>query len=244
MLCSFGTYRAPNVTATVGARVYSVATDVSGERNKIFGLATSGGTSYEIVGPLAYNRATRSLYVFVAIRSTPTDPINNPFVIYRVTLQDKTSVPLSNSVFYTHSQAGAGTIRSSFAGASIRLDTNTLLAADDTFKRMYVFPLQGLTSTTGPAYNTTYSASYSDVEFIGSAGKPSKLFFAVLQDASILNAELYVQCAPCRDGGVTFTNKPAESAAECMCQPGYYVTADGGCRCFLHVLDGEAENLI
>lgn len=222
MICAFGTtYRASTIE--------SVVTEWSSSRNRVYTF----DPNIEVIGPPAYNKATRTMFVFVSTNTT-----NIPFAIYRFVLDDTTSVLKSWSIFYTHVQPGTSSMRSSFVGASIRLDTNMLVAADEVFRRIYVFQLQGLTSTTGPAFfNTSYSANYMDLEFVGGIGKPSKLFFAVQEEGGgntssnkNLWAELYVQCAPCQDGSITSTARPAESQSDCFCRPGFYTTPDGGCK--------------
>ena len=226
-MCALGTYRSPS-SGQAASRIYSLVSDEYARRNTIYNFDFTVGNSYEILGPPAYNRVTRTLFVFVANHAST----NQPFAIHRFVLQEETSILQEQGVFFTYTQSGSGTMRSSILGASLRMDADTLVAVDDRFKKIYIFPVQGRTSTTGPAYNTSYNLTlYRDLEFIGTVSSSSKLFLTSFEaNSSRLYAELYVQCAPCRDGGITLTTRPAESAADCMCRPGSYVTEDGGCE--------------
>ena len=163
--------------------------------------------------------------MFLAVPSAT----NVPFEIWRLVLNAETSTLQSQNLFYRHVQP-VSSIKSNIVGASVRLDTNTLMAVDERFNRVYVFPLSSISSTTAAAYNTSYAQTtrYADLEFVGSRDGPSKMFFTSFDaNASSLRAELYVQCAPCRDGGVSMQG--AESQADCMCRPGSFATGDGGC---------------
>lgn len=141
MVCALGTYRAP-LSNQPASRIYSVVTRDFAQRQPIDTFTYTSGTTYEILGPPAYSRATLQLFVFVGVHPSPT---NNPFVIYRYQLQEETSVVLGQNVFYAYVQPGAGLVKSVILSASIRMDTNKLVAMDDTYKRIYVFSLQAST---------------------------------------------------------------------------------------------------
>jgi len=222
MVCAFGTYRVPS-SMRIASTVRSIVTrdGFSNIRNPIYTFEVASTASYEIIGPPAYNQDTRSLFLFVATHNNTA--INSPFAIRRLLLHPDTSQLLETSIVYTHFQA-VGLAKSSIVGASIRRDTNTLVAVDENFRRIYIFSSPSMSSI---LYTTSYdAATYKDLEFVGKDA--SKMFFTSFS-ITVLRAELYVQCAPCRDNGITFVGVPAESEADCFCRPGYYTTPSGGC---------------
>ena len=83
-----------------------------------------------------------------------------------------------------------------------------------------------------PVVSKTYGAArYQDIKFVGKTpyastvadplATPAKMFFTTLENILTPRAELYVQCAKCKNGGITSTDSEALSENECFCLPGY-----------------------
>jgi hypothetical protein len=256
IICALGTYRTPALQKTASV-IWSVSTrnDVAlalNLRNPIYTFPANDATvSFEILGPPAYNQGTATLYVFVAA----SNATNSPFQIWRFYLDPNSMVLVQNAsspfVVYSHSQA-VGLARSAIVGASLRRDTNTLVAIDENFRRLYIFASRTPSSI---AYSTNLTAAnnYKDLEFVGGgASSASKMFMTSLENGTMFRAELYVQCAPCKANGITRVDVPAESQADCFCPPGYFTAQDGqgctSCSCgpgtHTHVLSSRFRLLI
>ena len=98
-----------------------------------------------------------------------------------------------------------------------------------------------------PMVSKTYGAArYQDIKFVAKTpyastvadplATPAKMFFTTLENILTPRAELYVQCAKCKNGGITSTDSEALSENECFCLPGYMLITNpqrgcGQCRC-------------
>jgi hypothetical protein len=177
------------------------------------------------------NRITRCLYLFMYSSRS-----GNAFDIYRVIMASDAGLQSLPMKIYNGTNASAGTGSAKIVGVAVRTDVNRLVAVDESNRMIYIFALQNF-FVFDPVYfakgmllhNTSYGTSaYKDLEFVGG----TKHFLVSLELRGSSRAELYVQCAQCKDGGTTDISKgEAESQGDCTaCSPGFYkLSNNSGC---------------
>ena len=242
LVCASGTFR-PSGSMDAAARVWvSPMEGYSGREEQYSFAASEFG---QMVGPPAFSRVTNTLYLFTYRGPSATRPLT----IFQMRFDARGNLahaPLEIYSMVDTTRKGP----SSIVGASIRLDTNKLVVMDESIRSMHAFqlPYPGDANQTA-GFSLMYTASYGnaiykDIEFVSSLLQvawwdkqqqllrlPSKLFFTSLEVAGDARAELYVQCAPCKDGGTTDSSKQALSQADCnACQPGNFkLSNNSGC---------------
>lgn len=241
MVCASGTFRADDSEPC--ARIWTLNTGAYRDRDVQDSLYFS--SFGQMIGPPAYNRVTRSLYLFTY---KPGLGVTRPYNMFQMRFDESGDRSFNLFQLYSHVDTSRK-VPSSLVGASIRLDTNQLLLVDESVRSVFAFQMPYYADeSVVPVYNASYGTlAYKDVEFIAStheedmvdlwdksnqlAKLPSKLFFTSLEIPGDARAELYVQCAPCKDGGLTNPLKAALSQSDCIsCRPGFYkLSNNSGC---------------
>lgn len=253
LICVTGSFR-PWDSQEEAARAWVSNTGMSGGGKSILRTWTPLEMG-QLIGPPAYNRFTRDLYIF-----TYTQNITTPFRVFKIFLTQDGSISSAPELMYTHVDTSRK-VSGRIVGSSVRVDWNKMVAVDESVQLIYVFRLP-VSQDPDPVgtfqllSTSSYgNAAYKDVEFISTMQMhaegsdvqkhrekfPSKLFLTSMEVQGNARAELYVQCSPCKDGGMTDANRPALSQADCQaCQPGSYKLANNsGCASCLPCKEGE-----
>lgn len=236
LVCASGTYRTVGDINNPSAGTWIINANLYSGRNakhkmyaNIFG---------NMIGPPAYNKDSRMLYLLCHLTA------DNPFRVWQFGFTEWAGMSV-NSLVYSHIEP-VGSRKSpaaSFVGASLRLDVGRLLAVDESVRKIFVLQISKDGISAVLMHSVSYGTSvYKDVEFVS---VPSKLFMTSLEVPGNARAELYVQCAPCKNGGMTDSSKPggALSQTDCIaCNQGSFLLPNNGgcstCQC----KQGEFQN--
>jgi len=219
----------------------------------------------QILGPPAYNRRLRRLFV-------PAHDHRNSsrrMVVYQIAMRADGSKDTSVftggvSEFYVQLYPGGmtGLGVPVIPGFALRHDTGAISIIDESYRQIHVLAcakysvIQTSSAVcnvrSAPVVSTSYGpAAYKDVEFIGQTplswlvdplSMPSKLFFTSLQSMTKARAELYVRCAKCYGGSITSNEQEAQSDSDCFCGPGFMISSvrDVGLTCTqCQCMDGQ-----
>lgn len=255
MLCASGTYRANEDEEA--ARIWLTNTGKYGGSRSLAQVWTASEFG-QLLAPPAYNRVTGFMFLFAYGGNNSAS--GNAFSVFQVRFNNFGSRIEMGKLVYSHVDA-VRNLPARIIGCSIRMDWNKMIAVDESVRNILVFQLPSEYDLNAFRLlsSGSYGASvYKDVEFVHDVKQqpqwwdldaqrqkmPAKLFLTSIEAAAAAanaRAELYVQCAPCKDGGVTDASKQALSQADCLaCKPGFHkLSNNSGCMACEPCKQGE-----